>query len=184
MRWRGCIRQSKAWYIPAMSRGFVKEDDQEEAPFIPPRAALPDGAVNYVTPRGMRLLLEERTQLEQDRAAAAGSDDERRRTQAELDGRLALLNERIVTARLVDPVHDPEDVRFGTTVIFTYTDGPQRGTTRTFTLVGVDEASVAEGRIAFTSPIAKALLGKRATDVVPFLGAHLRIDAIRSEDPK
>jgi len=36
-----------------MSRGFVREDDQEEAPFIAPRAALPAGAVNYVTPRGM-----------------------------------------------------------------------------------------------------------------------------------
>ena len=43
-----------------MSRGFVKEDDQEEAPLIPPRAPLPDGVANYVTPRGMRLLLEER----------------------------------------------------------------------------------------------------------------------------
>ncbi|MGV3636407.1 MAG: transcription elongation factor GreA, partial [Flavobacteriales bacterium] len=26
-----------------MSRGFVREDDQEEAPFIPPRAPLPEG---------------------------------------------------------------------------------------------------------------------------------------------
>ena len=26
-----------------MSRGFVKEEDQEEAPIIPPRAALPAG---------------------------------------------------------------------------------------------------------------------------------------------
>ncbi len=39
-----------------MSRGFVKEEDQEEAPMIPPRAALPDGAINYVTPLGMQQL--------------------------------------------------------------------------------------------------------------------------------
>ncbi len=47
-----------------MSRGFVKEEDQEEAPFIPPRAALPPGVTNYVTPQGHRQLLEERETLE------------------------------------------------------------------------------------------------------------------------
>jgi transcription elongation factor GreB len=39
-----------------MSRGFVKEDDQEEAPIIPPRAALPNGVTNYVTPNGLQEL--------------------------------------------------------------------------------------------------------------------------------
>ena len=53
-----------------MSRGFVKEDDQEEAPFVPPRAALPDGVANYVTPRGLERLLAERMQLEEARAKA------------------------------------------------------------------------------------------------------------------
>jgi len=28
----------------------VKEDDQEEIPIVPPRADLPEGATNYVTP--------------------------------------------------------------------------------------------------------------------------------------
>ncbi len=146
-----------------MSRGFVKEDDQEEAPFIPPRAPLPDGVTNYVTARGMRLLLEERTRLEQERAATAGSEDERRRAKAELDGRLALLNERIVTARPVeDSVEPPSDVRFGTLVTVAYHSGPQQGSERSFTIVGVDEASVAEQRFAFTAPIARALMGKHA----------------------
>jgi transcription elongation factor GreB len=35
-----------------MSRGFVKEDDQEET-IVPPRADLPEGVVNYVTQGGM-----------------------------------------------------------------------------------------------------------------------------------
>ena len=85
-----------------MSRGFVKEDDQEEAPFIPPRAALPDGVPNHVTPRGLQLLQDERTALMEERAGLQGSDDERRRRHAEFDGRLALLNERIVTAHVVE----------------------------------------------------------------------------------
>lgn len=145
-----------------MSRGFVKEDDQEEAPFIPPRAPLPDGMPNLVTLRGMRSLLAERDQLETERTNVSGSDDDKRRTRAELDGRLALLNERIVTARPVEPTIDPPvDVRFGVLVSITYINGPQRGTERDFTIVGVDEASVAEGRIAFTAPIARALMGKR-----------------------
>ena len=36
-----------------MSRGFVKEDDQEEIPIVPPRADLPDGVTNYVTQVGL-----------------------------------------------------------------------------------------------------------------------------------
>ncbi|MBK8500402.1 MAG: GreA/GreB family elongation factor [Flavobacteriales bacterium] len=150
-----------------MSRGFVKEDDQEEAPFIPPRAALPDGVTNYVTPRGMRLLLAERTQLEKERADAQGSEDDRRRAKAEIDGRLALLNERIVTARPVEPGTEPPlDVRFGVRVTVAYSSGPQQGTERIFAIVGVDEASVAEQRIAFTAPIVRALMGKRVGEHV------------------
>ncbi|MCK7541717.1 MAG: hypothetical protein MZV63_67930 [Marinilabiliales bacterium] len=43
-----------------MSRGFVKEDDQEEVPMVPQRAHLPDGVTNFVTRTGMDLLLAER----------------------------------------------------------------------------------------------------------------------------
>lgn len=142
-----------------MSRGFVKEDDQEEAPFIPPRAPLPDGVPNHVTPRGLALLHSERDALETERANVSGSDDERRRSLAVLQGRLDLLQERIVTARPVEPIVDPQEVRFGTTVTFRITSGALLGTERTFTIVGVDEASVKDGRIAFTAPIARALNG-------------------------
>ena len=46
-----------------MSRGFVKEDDQEEIPIVPPRADLPEGVTNYVTQAGMNELLEEKQML-------------------------------------------------------------------------------------------------------------------------
>lgn len=152
-----------------MSRGFVREDDQEEAPFIPPRAALPDGVMNYVTPRGLQLLRDEREALESERAAIKGSEDERRRQQAVINGRLDLLNERIVTARVVEPPNDGQkEVRFGSTVSFEHMVGQQKGKRFTFTLVGVDEASVKEGRIAFTAPIARALIGNRIGEIVEF----------------
>lgn len=40
-----------------MSRGFVKEDDQEDVPMVPPRAYLPPWIPNYVTQSGMGALL-------------------------------------------------------------------------------------------------------------------------------
>ena len=91
-----------------MSRGFVKEDDQEEAPFIPPRAVLPDGVENYVTPRGLAMLHEERAELEAERKLGQESDDARRRANAVVDGKMDLLDERIASARLVEPVRTGE----------------------------------------------------------------------------
>jgi transcription elongation factor GreB len=43
-----------------MSRGFVKEDDQEEIPLVPQRAYLPEGVTNFVTRAGIDQLLEEK----------------------------------------------------------------------------------------------------------------------------
>ncbi|MCC6400862.1 MAG: GreA/GreB family elongation factor [Flavobacteriales bacterium] len=145
-----------------MSRGFVREGDQEEAPFIPPRAPLPADVPNHVTPRGLRILQEERSALEADRSKPYESEDAKRRAWAEIDGRLELLNERISTAHVVEPLRPaPEEVRFGASVTFRMLSGPQAGQERTFTIVGVDEASVKDGRIAFTSPIARALIGRK-----------------------
>ena len=155
-----------------MSRGFVKEDDQEEAPFIPPRAPLPEGEANLVTPRGMRLLEKERQELEDERRSViekgdAGEigEDDRRRQLIVINGRLDLLAERIATAQIVEYGEVPGDVRFGTTVTFRHESGPRKGSESTFTIVGVDEASIKEGRIAFTAPIVRALIGKRIGEI-------------------
>lgn len=167
-----------------MSRGFVREGDQEEPPFIPPRAPLPDGVPNHVTARGLRLLHEERAALEAGRAGPFESEEARRRAWAEIDGRLGPLNERIATAHMVerpDPV--PDDVRFGATISFALVGGPNDGQERVLTIVGVDEASVKEGRIAFTAPVARALLGRRQGDEVEYAvgtGAQrVRVLAVR-----
>jgi transcription elongation factor GreB len=155
-----------------MSRGFVKEDDQEEPPFIPPRAPLPDGVLNYVTPRGMRMLEEERNELEKERRNILDKaeeeligDDERRRDLLVINGKLDLLAERIATAQVIVPDGTPEEVRFGTTVTFRHRTGPLAGRTLEIKIVGADEADVKEHRIAFTAPIARALIGKRVGEV-------------------
>ena len=144
-----------------MSRGFVKESDFEEAPVIPPRAELPAGATNYVTARGLRLLHEEYATLEAERTELATQiGDEARRRLIVVEGKMRLLQGRIASARLLaaDEVAT-ERVRFGATVTFTMLDGPIRGQTRMLTIVGVDEANVREKRIAFVSPLARALTG-------------------------
>jgi transcription elongation factor GreB len=159
-----------------MSRGFVREDDREEPPLIPPRAALPPGVPNHVTPRGLALLLAEREELERERTQDHGDEAARRQALAVINGRLDLLNERIASAHVVEPPAGPVDeVRFGTTVRFRFLTGAQQGQERTFTIVGVDEASVPEQRIAFVAPLARALMGSRVGDVAEFtLGAGVQ----------
>ena len=150
-----------------MSRGFVKEEDQEETPIIPPRAALPEGETNYVTPKGLELLQREKKKLEEERASIEIKDEaEARRAKSVIDGKLKLLNERIATARILEPHSQPKDeVRFGATVKFKQKES---GKIQQFTIVGVDEANIKKEKIAFIAPIAKALTGKRRGEVVAF----------------
>jgi len=157
-----------------MSRAFVREDDQEEALIIPPRAALPAGFPNYVTPRGKELLDEERRQIESEIAGLAGEDEsQHRRELSVLRGRLNLLLERISTAQVVVSSTQPRDeVRFGATVTYrivpeTDLNAPGRRDI-TFRIVGVDEADVKEKKIAFVSPVAQAMMGHKAGEEVVF----------------
>jgi len=148
-----------------MSRGFVKEDDAQTPPIVPPRAALPPGVANYVTPNGLEQLRAELAALETERAQAqANRDNDTDRTHrlSLLNGRLALLTERLASAKVIDPATQPPgEVRFGATVTLRTRGGSRAGQERTFTIVGVDEASVAAGKVGFVAPIARALLGAR-----------------------
>lgn len=149
-----------------MSRGFVKEDDQEEAPIIQPRAALPVGQINYVTPNGLNELKKEEEELIEERSGIdIENETEQRRAKAVVDGKLKLLRERISTARLLELSDQPKDeVRFGAWVVL-----KQDGRKQEFQIVGVDEADVKKQKIAFIAPIAKAVTGKRVGDKIDFL---------------
>ncbi len=151
-----------------MSRGFVKEEDQEEAPFIPPRAALPAGVTNYVTPNGYNLLLKERKQIEEAlNENNLENEKERRHQRAILTGKLNLLNDRISSSRIIEPKEQTQDeVRFGATVDFCRILNGKNSVRRTFQLVGVDEANIKQNKIAFVAPIARALTGKKKGEEV------------------
>src|SRR5690554_6724911 len=157
-----------------MSRGFVKEEDQEEAPMIPPRAALPDGAINYVTPLRMQQLLDERALLETQKLELSPDDEtEHRRDTAVLNGKLNLLQERIISARILDPADQAKDVvRFGAKVTYKMLANKK---IHTFQIVGVDEADIKKDKIAFVAPIAVAITGSKVCDIVDFqLGKEIR----------
>lgn len=155
-----------------MSRGFVKESDQEEPIVVPPRASLPEKEINYVTPYGKELLDKEKVGLEKQRAELHIEDDtERRRELAMIDGKLKLLIERLNTAQILHPKDQPQDeVRFGAKVKF-----KMNGNLQEFQIVGVDEANVKEKKIAFTSPLAKAMTSKKIGNRFDFkLGEEIR----------
>jgi len=86
-----------------MSRGFVKESDQEELPIVPPRADLPLGMVNYVTEIGYAELLAERDKMIYERDNLLISDEnENRITVNFINAKLQLLSNRISTAKIVN----------------------------------------------------------------------------------
>ena len=156
-----------------MSRAFVKEEDQEEAPFIPPRAALPPGATNYVTAAGRQQLLDERKELETEKAGLALEDEaEQRKALAVVNGKLQLLAERISSAQVLSQPGSPDEVRFGARVTLNVLG---KGIKQQFQIVGVDEADVNHQKIAFVSPIARAITGKKVGEVAQLkLGNEVR----------
>lgn len=148
-----------------MSRAFVKNDSSDDQILVPPRAPLPPGTINYVTPRGMTLLRDELAALEAERMEVQknqdGNDDVVRiRHLASFGHRIAELGRRIDSARVVDPLGQPSnEVRFGATVIVRTLSGRNMGRIRHVTIVGVDEADPSSGRISFISPLASIVLG-------------------------
>jgi transcription elongation factor GreA len=71
----------------------------------------------------------------------------------------------LANAQIIDPKTLDADGRvvFGATVDLEATES---GEQVTYQIVGEDEADVREGKISVTSPIARALIGKYAGDVV------------------
>jgi transcription elongation factor GreB len=146
-----------------MSRGFVKEDDQEEIPIVPQRAYLPDGVPNFVTRSGMDQLLAERQLLvsEKDNPGSP-NDNDKRIALNYINARLNLLNNRIAEARVVYLNEQPKnEIRFGATVTL---KTQESGNIQTFQITGVDEADISKGKISFISPLAKTLINKKTGD--------------------
>jgi transcription elongation factor GreB len=146
-----------------MSRGFVKEDDQEEIPMLPQRAYLPEGVTNFVTPSGMEQLLTEKKALIKEKDNLSGITDNENERRIELNfinAKLQLLNNRITSARVVNPDEQPKDeIRFGATVTL---KAESCNEIQVFRIVGVDEADISKGKLSFISPVTRLLINKKA----------------------
>lgn len=105
-------------------------------------------------------------------AWAAGNGDrsenadykEGKRRLREIDRRLRFLTNRLAHAEVVDPAAQTQRDRvfFGATVTY----ATERDEEITVTIVGVDEADMAAGKISIGSPVALALLKARKGDEV------------------
>jgi len=88
--------------------------------------------------------------------------------QAHCEGRILELEGRVATADVIDVTKLPvsDRVVFGATVTI---ESPSSGETRTWRIVGEDQADVDKNMISYKSPLGKALIGRHEGDeaVVP-----------------
>jgi transcription elongation factor GreA len=91
--------------------------------------------------------------------------DAAKERQSFIEGRIADLEGKLSAAQIIDPVLLDADGRivFGSTVRL---EDMESGDEVTYQIVGVDEADLKEKKVSITSPIARALIGKTAGDVV------------------
>jgi transcription elongation factor GreA len=91
--------------------------------------------------------------------------DAAKERQSFIEGRIAELEGKLSAAQIIDPSLLDADGRivFGSTVRL---EDLESGEEVTYQIVGVDEADLKEKKVSITSPIARALIGKSAGDVV------------------
>jgi len=148
-----------------MSVAFRRDSDEEH---LEPRFAVPiPPGPNRVTPAGLALIEGKVSEYEGRVAAAAAEAD---RVAAKRD--LAYWRERRATAE-VQPPASGDRAAFGCRVRFRL-----NGAERTVEIVGHDEADPAQGRIAFTAPLAQALLDAEAGERVDFNGREDAIEVL------
>jgi len=84
--------------------------------------------------------------------------------QSFLEGRIGELGYKLAKAEVIDPDKVPRDVvRFAGTVVVENVDSQEEFR---YQVVGPDEADIDQGRISVSSPLGKALLGKKPGDEV------------------
>lgn len=87
-----------------------------------------------------------------------------RERQAFIEGRVGELEEKIRNAEVIDvKALSGKDIKFGATVKLVDEETDEESV---FQIVGEHEADIKEGRLAITSPLARALISKRSGDSV------------------
>lgn len=87
-----------------------------------------------------------------------------RERQSFIEGRIAELEEIVGAAEVIDPAAlSGEHIKFGATVRLLDEESEREAS---YQIVGRHEADIKSGRLSVTSPLAKALIGKRVGDSV------------------
>jgi transcription elongation factor GreA len=88
-----------------------------------------------------------------------------REQQSFTEGRILEIEAKLSTAQIIDvtQIENTGKVIFGTTVSLTK---PKSTDKVSYTIVGEDEADINLGKISFSSPIARAMIGKFEGDVI------------------
>jgi len=91
--------------------------------------------------------------------------DAAKERQAFVEGRIADLEGKLGSSLIVDPATLSADGRvvFAATVDLENLDSGEKVT---YQIVGIDEADIKQAKVSVTSPIARAMIGKSAGDVV------------------
>lgn len=148
-----------------MSVAFRRESDEEHKE---PRFELPlPAGPNMVTARGLALIEAKEAELEA--AVAAATEDEPREM---LKRELRYWNTRRTTAQIAPPP-EPGVAGIGSRVKIKLA-----GKVRTIHIVGHDEADPAQDRIAFSAPLAHALIGAEEGERVDFNGRPEAIEVL------
>ena len=148
-----------------MSVAFRRDGDEEH---LEPKFEIPiPPGPNRVTARGLQLIGDKVAELA---AAIAMGGDETALTALKRD--LRYWQTRQITAELM-PLPDGQTVEFGTTVTFSLA-----GKQRTLSIVGDDEANPANGRIAFSAPLARAMMGLEEGEFATFNGQEDALEVL------
>ena len=148
-----------------MSVAFRRESDEEHKE---PRFELPiPVGPNLVTARGLALIEARVAELE---ALVAAGLEEPALEEAKRD--LRYWRTRLATAQLAPPP-PADEAAFGSRVRFRH-----NGAERRIDIVGDDEADPAAGRISFSAPLARAMIGACAGDLVDFAGKAEAIELL------
>jgi len=165
-----------------MSRAFVKESDENlVSDELPERPQSP--YPNYVTPAGLAQLQAHYGGLQEQRAQLNAAEDPLLKQQVkQVERDLRYFQQRLESAILVELAGQPRDeVHFG--AIVEVSDENVR--CHTFRIVGEDEADVGAGKISWSSPLGKAMIGSKVGDTVvwkrPAGDTELAILGIRYE---
>ena len=147
-----------------MSVAFTREESAEAAAEV----ELPDRPIsphpNLVTESGLEALTNAMSESRNAYDAAQRIEDatERRRAVAVASRDMRYFADRLRTAQLVTPPADFSAVAFGHRVTFRRDDGRRQ----VFRIVGEDEADARNGSISYVSPVARALIGRAAGEIV------------------